>query len=337
MTDRQPPNYHDDACGYGHAAHSPDVAGSLFGLRGWALTNDGWLRGATYRAAWANGWNTAACLVARRTDDVKTPRPGFRSVFWNAMHDANSGVLFPLTPDEPITYEDGWAGDPCRGLDPKCGCGFYGYYDAQTGRTNAYGNIRGVIEATGKTVVGPKGFRAQRARIVAVVRPTNFQPRLSGIEQREVNSLKAAIQVVRNTRKDLRLRPWFCDTNTFAVLWGTCVVALGIIGTGAGDRAALLGSASLTLSLIGALTWVARRRTRHIMAGLDSMADYYQQQVDEITAAVDLDQLMTLLAEHYPDVKVYPTMSALIEDYPPSDVRGLLGLDFTPKAEDDDQ
>ncbi len=335
MTDRPGPNYHDPSCGYGHTApRTPDVPGSLWGLRAWALTTDGYLRGATYAIPWATGWNDAACLVTRRETAPRfDDRPAYGHPFWKGIHDAQSGVVFPLEPGEPITFENGWRSDPCQGLDPKCGCGFYAYYDESAGRVVAYGNIRGVVEAAGRCVVGPKGFRAQRARVVAVVRPTNFKQRFAGVTQREINSLTSTMNVLRQTKSSLRLRPWFGGGNRFAVLWGTAVGMLALLGDGTSDRMSLLGSAAVVLTIVGVLTAAQRFRTRRLRDGIDLAVAHYQAQRDELVAEPDLDGLMTLMQEHYPGVKVYDSMEALLKDYPTSDVRGLLGVDFTNDGE----
>lgn len=325
--DRQPPNYRDEKCGYGAPSASPDVVGSLFGIRGFVLTDDGYLRGVTYAVPWGPDWNQAQCLVARRPAEQVEPIPRLHP-FWGRIHSVESGCMFPLEPGQPVEYQEGWQPDPCKGLDPLCGCGFYGYYDATTGRTSGYGNIRGVIEATGRSVVGPKGFRAPRARIVALVRPQTFTVRLSGIKQREVVALQATVALLIATHKELRMRPWFGGANKFGVLWGGCVAGLVLLGVGASDRTALLGAVSVVGTIVAALTYGSRRRTKRTAAHLVAMIRDGKKQIADFTADVDLDELMTLVAEHYPDAKVYPSMVAMLADYPPSDVRGLLGIEF---------
>jgi hypothetical protein len=50
----------------------------------------------------------------------------------------------------------------------ECRCGIYGWYDpGDTGMLHA--RVFGVIEASGLVLMGERGFRAERARIVAVV------------------------------------------------------------------------------------------------------------------------------------------------------------------------
>jgi hypothetical protein len=73
---------------------------------------------------------------------------------------------FPLGPDERHPETDAPA--------QKCTCGIYGWYnpsaiDPGFGRSSE--RVTGVIEASGKIVLGTRGFRAQAARIVAIVMP----------------------------------------------------------------------------------------------------------------------------------------------------------------------
>lgn len=333
------PPYRDPKCGFGAGAHAPDVAGSLFALRGWNLDDEGWLRGCTYKTAWGPGWNEAVCLVARRPSDhvSKGPRwPGFHHPFWTRMRDGNQGCLFPIEPGQPVEFEDGWLHQPCNGLARTCACGFYAYYDLAQGRTSGFGNIRGLIEATGKMVVGPLGFRAQRARVVAVVRPQQdtFKPALPHVRAVNIKALRESERLLTITRNDLVQRPWLSANNVFALLWGTAAGTLALLGAGASDRTALLGSASAVLALVGGLTWAARHKTLSLMAALDLAILGTQSQIADLSASEsDVDLLMQRLQAKYPGVVIHDSMADLLEAHPVSDVRGLLGLEFT--AEED--
>ena len=48
-----------------------------------------------------------------------------------------------------------------------CGCGFYAYFDR---KSSFIGHINGVVESYGKVTAGTKGFRAQKAKVVGIVR-----------------------------------------------------------------------------------------------------------------------------------------------------------------------
>jgi len=51
---------------------------------------------------------------------------------------------------------------------PECVCGFYGYYDGSNDYRQSETTITGVIEGYGSTVIGSRGFRCAKARIVAL-------------------------------------------------------------------------------------------------------------------------------------------------------------------------
>jgi hypothetical protein len=57
----------------------------------------------------------------------------------------------------------------------QCGCGFWAYWEPQehpiTGNENAYLPVLGIVRGTGRTLIGPRGFRSQQARIIALHLP----------------------------------------------------------------------------------------------------------------------------------------------------------------------
>jgi hypothetical protein len=64
----------------------------------------------------------------------------------------------------------------------KCSCGFYGRYDIQ-GALYQGGDVTGVIEVSGRVILGTKGVRAERARIVALAgAPLLTRFRYSGVK-----------------------------------------------------------------------------------------------------------------------------------------------------------
>jgi hypothetical protein len=120
----------------------PLVAGSLRGYRTWRLQRRG----------------SFACADALPLTSVT------RRVVWGPTMTAS------CTPDVTANLGQGPAilvGDhaaPAAG----CRCGIYGWYDpTDTGMLRA--GVFGVVEASGLVLMGERGFRAERARIVAVV------------------------------------------------------------------------------------------------------------------------------------------------------------------------
>lgn len=121
------------------------AAGSVKGARSWNIDKLGRLIGVTYPQVWVPGENHAAC---RKTDPFSiryTVNPSTMKIERDSSEDRP-------TPD--------------HGMD-TCGHGFYGYYEG----SNDYGSearVSGVVEAYGETVIGTRGFRAMKARILAL-------------------------------------------------------------------------------------------------------------------------------------------------------------------------
>ena len=87
-----------------------------------------------------------------------------RCVVWGPTMTACCTPEVTASPgQEPATLLAGHAA-PAAG----CQCGIYGWYDpTDTGMVRA--GVFGVVEASGLVLMGERGFRAERARIVAVV------------------------------------------------------------------------------------------------------------------------------------------------------------------------
>lgn len=114
----------------------PELAlGSVTGLRWWDLqADDVSLRGVQGR--WEPGENVAACN--RRTYSPLA-----------------AGVMVPVRHAVP---------------DEDCACGFWAYWTIGNA-PNPHGfaiPVLGVIEGYGRTLIGDRGFRCQKARIVAL-------------------------------------------------------------------------------------------------------------------------------------------------------------------------
>lgn len=55
----------------------------------------------------------------------------------------------------------------------QCNCGFHGYHNGDNDfGEELLGRVTAVVEAYGKVIVGDRGFRAEKARILAIVDPT---------------------------------------------------------------------------------------------------------------------------------------------------------------------
>jgi hypothetical protein len=117
---------------YAGAGDVPLVPGTLRVFRSWFVNADGWLEAMNFPAVWGPGLNVAHCM-------------------------GSGGVGRNVTPMSRVP-------------DPACTCGFYGTYKPPSFISPLHLNaIHGVVQVSGRVILGTKGVRAQKARIVAVV------------------------------------------------------------------------------------------------------------------------------------------------------------------------
>lgn len=127
----------------------PFSIGSLTGLRAFLINDKGGLTGVAYRDLYSPEVNTAVCHV---------------EPWWTP--ETIPACYLPYIKD----------GHDFIGIN--CTCGFHAFFDG----TNDYLHdpngpmwseyrIAGIIEGWGKYVVGPRGFRAEKARILALITP----------------------------------------------------------------------------------------------------------------------------------------------------------------------
>lgn len=121
---------------------TPLVAGSLIGIRAFRVRGDGTLTGVAYEVPYEEGENEAKCMIGAST--------------WLQQH-------------------------KMAGL--HCSCGFYAYFHKGHSAylpLMDYGErmVTGLIEGYGRCTVGSLGFRAEKAKIIALVLP---DPPLRGL------------------------------------------------------------------------------------------------------------------------------------------------------------
>jgi hypothetical protein len=133
--------------------------GVVTGVRSFDVDKLGRLTGVSHRQVWKPGENVAEC---RRQDD---PYSAAIAQILNEYTWQRGGRVFGKS--RP-TVSPAPAVDYSKPHDmEKCTHGFYAYYDG----SNDYhdkGRVSAVIEGYGETVIGTRGFRAMKARIVAL-------------------------------------------------------------------------------------------------------------------------------------------------------------------------
>lgn len=167
------------------------AAGSIKGLRGWGMDELGRLHGVTHREVWTPGENVAVCKQLREipcpttnaprdrlpklseaaveskppkrrrrgrtTDPSPYLEPSLTSWEREAVYGRRCG--------EPSCHNGRHIVDSGHRFDADCQCGFWAYDEAGF---KPHGDVIGAIEGYGKVTVGTKGFRAEKARIVAI-------------------------------------------------------------------------------------------------------------------------------------------------------------------------
>ena len=122
------------------------AAGTVLGVRAFDIDNLGRLRGVTHADVFRPGENIARCRA--------TPQGRWTYV--------PGGMTWP--PDEPREHHPGSA---------DCECGYWAHYDG----THSYESTpraSAIIEGYGLVTLGTSGFRAGKARLVALVPPAHL-------------------------------------------------------------------------------------------------------------------------------------------------------------------
>ena len=140
----------------------PFVAGSLVGHRAFAVDSLGRLVGPSHGGVFKPGENVGACI---KYESAFTPTQLYLDV---ALSRLSVRATPPPQPKVAADHRIG-SGD--------CTCGYYAYFD---GGPNPYaggpGRVDALIEGYGTCTVGQRGFRAEKARLVALV---DSRPRLT--------------------------------------------------------------------------------------------------------------------------------------------------------------
>ena len=122
----------------------PDLAiGGVRGARSFRINEAGMLTGVVFRTVWGAGENQAECKL--RADHLMYAGYLYQMRL-RGMEPADPNTAHPLT---------------------ACQHGFYAYYDGSNDYYQA-GFVSAVVEGYGETVIGTRGFRCMKARIVAL-------------------------------------------------------------------------------------------------------------------------------------------------------------------------
>lgn len=183
MAGEQPPSWRPPSTNYTFYGGEGDGKlriGEVYGLRAFRVTPDGWLTGITYPAPWSPDVTTAECwyVTGWKSGNV-VGDPWIRPYKVNLSKDpldpeyvwrmANADGSLTEVTEQPVPVYGG-RDEPDHNL-AACKCGLHGFLEGSLDYSRGGDRVSGVVRAWGKVALGPRGFRAQYARIVGLYMP----------------------------------------------------------------------------------------------------------------------------------------------------------------------
>lgn len=138
------------------------AVGVVRGVRAFNVDKMGRLRGITYNQIWVPGENKAGC---RQDGNIARIISYQVSIALGGGGGSYSTAPMPEFREDPHAMRD-------------CKHGFYAYYDGSNDYRDE-ARINAVIEGYGEAVIGSRGFRCMKARIVALHIPETVKPHLA--------------------------------------------------------------------------------------------------------------------------------------------------------------
>lgn len=196
------------------------------------------------------------------------------------------GRLKPVGMTDYYTWKPGENRAKCiggrnhRAGQLNCACGFYAYWDGENSRHVGFNDyqVEGVIEAWGLITVGTRGFRAEYAKIVALVIPNPANHHW-----------------------------WFCkithgmsmDAEAFSGLGGLFVALTGFIAT-------------ILFLILGPREWIYLSAFLMLLGPfIFSLGSHSYSVRSKKTGKV------SLLPKLYPDAEIFTTGAEMLKAYPP--------------------
>lgn len=137
----------------GFNSDRPLVMGSIEGLRSFRVNEEGKLAAVVdENFVYHEGINDAKCFFNDHYEEM------------NALYQMTGFPHLPLRPLHRVGAKN-------------CSCGFYAYTDSFAVSFDLPSTVLGVVEGSGLVTVGSLGFRAERAKVVALVMPSPLRRR----------------------------------------------------------------------------------------------------------------------------------------------------------------
>jgi hypothetical protein len=246
------------------------------GVRAFDVDSLGRLRGVVHHHIWRPGENVAKCQVDPMT------RALTKRLYGGLIHGLYAGtytaVEVPAEKPEPPA-------EPPKHDMAKCACGFYGFLDGSADYHNP-GRVEGVIEAYGDVHLGTRGFRATKARIIALCVP---EP--SGGH----DPYQRLVTWMAEHESSMIIGPAAAVLSAFA---SVMTVVLVISGSW------LFGPAAALAGITAALAFAS-------WAAIDVRVYREHQQQSEID--------VELIRRNYAGIPIYTSRKAMLRDFPPDE------------------
>lgn len=172
-----------------YAGRKFDLAlGEVHGLRLWRIDEYGRLRARNWQKAppWRPGVNTARCLSEsslggiQQVVDPSGKNRKAKNVFVEASHTVAPRYTVAWDDGSTEEYTDLSFSNRPNDLHPApwegCTCGFYAYTNPEESEVDEYRShgeyVMGLIKGYGQTLIGSRGFRCEKAEIIALRDPT---------------------------------------------------------------------------------------------------------------------------------------------------------------------
>lgn len=140
------------------------VTAPLRGYRSWNMSSSRRLASVSMQYVWTSVEQTATC--ARTPPMFHVHRGEHVEPVYRALPAFRGEVSDDSISGEEACVCNAWEDHRIPGL--YCSCGIYGWYQHYQKHLNEFrGYFSGVIEVSGRVVLGTKGFRAERAKIIA--------------------------------------------------------------------------------------------------------------------------------------------------------------------------
>ncbi len=307
------PKFSDSSCSGG----PPLVMGGARGRRAFYLDGDGWMRGVTYRYPWVDGENVAECMVTKKVNVMAKNMP---STLWGvyAPYDVG-GVRFHDDPTVPPELGHGYEWDRCGGLAPECACGFYAYHDGHTqyAMSGPGCRVQAVIEAYGRVVLGTLGYRAEKARILGVVKPPESEA------ARRRHSMEDSIKSLQQTLSAVKAKPGLVPGRNLRRVQVMAVVGAlfaAVVPLQAAPAFLLYTGALVTSSYI--FKRVFRAEYEQTVSAIEQAIQSYREQIAALP--VDYSSHLEKAMANYPNVQWFDTFEELMNAFPCESLKSLV-------------